>query len=468
MKQELHKLLSPHGQEHLLVFWDELTGEQRRSLAEDVRRIDFALVQRLFREQSAGVNWATKAAQATPPPAARLGCSDNLFSQSAAVAVGHRALSAGEVAAVIVAGGQGTRLGFDHPKGMFPIGPVSGSSLFRILFEKVLATSRRYGVRVPLFVMTSRATHDETVEYLESQNRFGLPADDVRLFCQGQMPAVDQETGKVLLAEKHQVALSPDGHGGMLAALASSGGLDELERRGIRHLFYCQVDNPLAPLCEPEFIGYHVLAASELSTQVVAKQDPLEKVGNVATVDGRMTIIEYSDLPESVARKQNADGSLYLWAGNTGIHVFDVGFLRRLSTTASALPFHVARKKVPYINASGKLIEPDGPNALKFERFIFDLLPAAERAFVMEVDAGRAFSPVKNAAGEARDTPESVQAQMIKLHTEWLAQAGVMVMRGAPVEISPLFALDEADIALRQTEGRLPREMHMTRPQFFC
>jgi UDP-N-acetylglucosamine/UDP-N-acetylgalactosamine diphosphorylase len=471
MKQELQHLLSAHGQEHLLAFWDELADEQRRTLADEIRRLDFALVNRLFREKSVAEDWATKAKRATPPPAARLNntqSTQNPFPKGDAVDRGREVLSAGEVAAVIVAGGQGTRLGFDHPKGMFPIGPVSGSSLFRILFEKVLATSRRYEVRVPLYIMTSRATHDETIDYLETHNRFGLPAEDVRLFCQGQMPAVDLATGKVLLADKHQVALSPDGHGGMLAALANCGALDEMERRGIRHLFYCQVDNPLAPLCDAEFIGYHVLAESELSTQVVAKQDPLEKVGNVALVDGRMTIIEYSDLPEPVARTKNADGSLYLWAGNTGIHAFDVQFLRRMTGTAGALPFHLARKKVPYVDRAGELIEPDSPNAMKFERFIFDLLPAAQRAFVMEVDAACAFAPVKNAPGEARDTPESVQAQMIQLHKQWLATTGVAVEPGVAVECSPLFALDEADVIVRQKEGRLPRQLHVTQPKFFC
>jgi UDP-N-acetylglucosamine/UDP-N-acetylgalactosamine diphosphorylase len=468
MKHELQKELSAHGQEHLLAFWDELTDAQRQSLAEEISRIDFSQLEQLSREQFAAESWATKAGRATSPPAARLGSTDNPFSRDDAVARGRRALSAGEVAAVIVAGGQGTRLGIDHPKGMFPIGPVSGSSLFRILFEKILATNRRYGVRLPLWIMTSRATHEETAEYLESQNHFGVPAEDVRLFCQGQMPAVDLATGKVLMADKHQVALSPDGHGGMLAALDGCGGLDDLERRGIRHLFYSQVDNPLVPLCDPEFIGYHVLAGSELSTQVVAKREPLEKVGNVAMVDGRMTIIEYSDLPDTVARKRNADGSLSLWAGNTGIHVFDVPFLRRMTGTAGALPFHLARKKVPYIDAGGKLIEPDAPNALKFERFIFDLLPAAERAFVMEVDAVRAFAPLKNASGEARDTPETVQAQMTALHRGWLSGAGIKVEPGVPVEISPLFALDESDVSARQKEGRLPREMHVTHPRFFC
>jgi UDP-N-acetylglucosamine/UDP-N-acetylgalactosamine diphosphorylase len=468
MKDELRKQLSAYEQEHLLNFWDELEKEQRRSLAEEIRHVNFELVERLFRDESAGEDWGTKAQRATPPPAARLDSADNPYSKEQAIKRGHEALSRGEVAVVIVAGGQGTRLGFDHPKGLFQIGPVSGSSLFRILFEKVLATSRRYRVPVPLFLMTSSATHNETAEYLESERYFGLPRDEVHLFCQGQMPAVDLETGKLLLASKYKLALSPDGHGGMLAALAESGRLDELERRSIRHLFYCQVDNPLVPLCDPEFMGYHLLAGSELSTQVVAKQDPLEKVGNVAMVDRRMAIIEYSDLPDSVANKRNTDGSLYLWAGNTGIHAFDVAFLRRMSTSATALPFHRARKKVPYIDPAGELIEPEAPNALKFERFIFDLLPQAERAFVMEVEPAKAFAPVKNAPGEPRDTPETVQKQMIDLHTQWLTAEGATIRPEVPVEISPLFALDGADLLARRQEGRLERELHVTQPRFFC
>jgi UDP-N-acetylglucosamine/UDP-N-acetylgalactosamine diphosphorylase len=468
MKAELEKLLMPHGQEHLLAFWDELTGEQRNTLADQIRRVDFALVEKLYRDRSSGENLAAKADRATPPLAARLAKADNPFSRDEAIKRGRQAITDGEVGVVIVAGGQGTRLGFDHPKGMFSIGPVSGSSLFRILFEKVLATSRRYGAEVPLLVMTSAATHGETAAYLEEQLYFGLPAEEVRLFCQGQMPAVDLSTGRILLAQKHELAVSPDGHGGKLAALVASGSLDELERRGIRHLFYCQVDNPLVSMCDPEFVGYHVLSRSELSTQVVAKQAPLERVGNVVMVDGRMTIIEYSDLAAAVAEKRNADGSLYLWAGNTAVHVFDVAFLRRMSGTASALPFHRARKKVAHIAAGGKLVEPDAPNALKFERFIFDLLPAAERAFVMEVDPRRAFAPVKNASGEAADTPETVQAQMVALATEWLAAAGVKVDPGVAVEISPLFALDASDVRNRIREGRLERELHVTRPRFFC
>ncbi len=468
MRDQLAAQLHVFGQEHLLEFWDELSDFERRSLSDQIGAVDFSLIARLVGEQDSTEGWARKAERALPPPAARLGGAHNPFSQDRAIERGRQALASGEVAVVIVAGGQGTRLGFDHPKGMFAIGPVSGSSLFRILFEKVLATARRYHVRVPLLVMTSAATHEETAAYLESQSYFGLPAADVRLFCQGQMPAVDATTGKVILAAKHKLALSPDGHGGMLAALSKCGVLDELERAGISQLFYCQVDNPLVRMCDPEFLGYHLLGDSELSTQVVAKQSPLEKVGNVVMVDERMTIIEYSDLPESVADRRNADGSLVLWAGNTAIHLFSTAFLRRMSGQATALPFHRARKKVPYVDSTGRLVEVDSPNAIKFERFIFDLLPAAERPFAMEVDARRAFAPVKNASGEGHDSPETVQAQMVALHGEWLAAAGATIEPGIAVEISPLFALDAEDLQSKVRHGQLEAGLHVTRPRFFC
>ncbi len=467
MKDELQQLLSRFGQEHLLMFWDQLNEAERRQLAAEIREVDFALLKSL-RGGQANEDWASKAMRAIPPPAARLSAGGNPFSRSDAAAGGREALDRGEVAVVIVAGGQGSRLGFDHPKGMLPIGPISGSTLFRILFEKLLAIGRRHGVQPPLFVMTSDATHGETVEYIEANNYFGLSPKGVHFFQQGRMPAVDIKTGRVLLESKSHLALSPDGHGGKLAALKNSGGLAKLHERGIRQLFYCQVDNPLVSLCDAEFLGYHLLSRSQVSTQVVAKQEPLERVGNVVMVDGRMTIIEYSDLPNTIAERRNPDGSLMLWAGNTAIHIFDVTFLKQMAEKAEALPFHLARKKVPYVNEQGQSIEPSEPNAIKFEKFIFDLLPAAERAFVMEVDPQVCFAPVKNAPGEKTDTPESVQRQMIHLHARWLRKAGAKVEPGVAVEISPVFALDEPGLIEKARIGKLQSDLHVTQPTYFC
>jgi UDP-N-acetylglucosamine/UDP-N-acetylgalactosamine diphosphorylase len=458
----LHERLAAHHQQHVLRDWDRWTDEQQRSLAGQIAQLDLDALAAAFRGQSAGENWAELSARASAPPAIRLHASDNRFSTEQARQRGAAALKAGKVAALLVAGGQGTRLGFDHPKGLYQVGPVSGASLFQILLEKVLATGRRYGVAVPLYLMTSPATHAETLEFLAANGRFGLPESDVHVFCQGTMPAVDAESGRLLLDSPGSLALSPDGHGGMLAALARSGGLSDLAARGIEQLFYFQVDNPLAPVCDPDFLGYHLLAGSELSTLVVAKQFPTERVGNVANVDGRLRIIEYSDLPEAAANRRRPDGSLELWAGNTAIHVFDVALLKRLSSQADALPFHLAHKAVPHLDEQGRRVEPSKPNAIKFERFIFDLLPAARNGIVVEADPSQSFAPLKNAPGSERDSPETVHRQMVTLHRSWLEAAGMSVADGIDVEISPLFALDA-----EQAAKKLTRPDAISKPTYF-
>jgi UDP-N-acetylglucosamine/UDP-N-acetylgalactosamine diphosphorylase len=239
----------------------------------------------------------------------------------------------------------------------------------------------------------------------------------------------------------------------MLAALRSSDALQEIQDRGLRQMFYLQVDSPLVSMCDPEFLGYHLLCGSELSTQVVAKQNALDKVGNVASVDGRLRIIEYSDLPDEAAERRAADGSLFFWAGNTAVHVFDVAFLARMAESGTALPYHRALKKAPYVDEHGQVVTPSEPNAIKFEQFIFDLLPAAQNAIVVEADAAKTFAPVKNGPGAAKDSPETVKAQMTALHTEWLREAGAVVADGTLVEISPLFALDAQQVAEKIRPG---------------
>ena len=256
------------------------------------------------------------------------------------------------------------------------------------------------------------------------------------------MPAVDVATGKILLSAKDQLFSSPDGHGGMLAALAGSGCLEEIASRGLQQIFYCQVDNPLCQICDAATIGYHILADSELTAQAVPKTDPLQKVGNIVSIDGKVQIIEYSDLPEDVAKRTSADGSLLFWAGNIAVHVFNVSFLERMADHADALPFHLAYKKVPFIDAQGNRVQPDQPNAIKFEKFIFDLLPMAEHSIVVEVDPQKAFSPVKNAASESFSTPLTAQRAMVAQATTILNEAGVLVEPDVPVELDPLLALD--------------------------
>ena len=457
-KTELLDRLRPFGQEHLLRFWDELSAPDRATLSQQIEGIDLAQIADLAKQASATAQpsaqeHAAAARRAEPPPAIRLAEQQAGHAVVQARQRGEQALRDGRLGVVLVAGGQGSRLGFEHPKGLFPIGPLSQASLFQILIEKLIAVRRRYGANVPLYVMTSPATHDETGAALEKHKRFGLPPGDVVVFCQGTMPAVDARSGQLLLEEKGRLFLSPDGHGGMLRALRHSGALSDVRRRGLAQLFYFQIDNPLVAVCDPEFIGFHLGADAEVSTQVVAKQNPLDRVGNVVSIDGQVRIIEYSDLPDDVASLREPDGALKLWAGNIAVHVFDVEFLDRMSQDGGQLPFHFARKKVPYVDAAGDHVEPDAPNAIKFEQFIFDLLPAARRALVVEVDEKAVFAPVKNGTGAERDTPETVRRQMIALHRAWLRLAGATVDDGVAVEISPLFALDAAELASKIEPG---------------
>ncbi len=464
-RQQLHDSLASSGQQHVLAFWDDLDARQRAHLAAQIDALDLPLIDQLAQASGGSEDWAALAARAAAPPAIRLQGAPPAISPEEAQRRGQEALAAGHVGVILVAGGQGTRLGLDHPKGMFSIGPVSGASLFQILVEKIVARSVASGMRIPLYLMTSPATHQETLDYLQANENFGLPTEDLHVFCQGTMPAVDAESGRLLLASKHELALSPDGHGGMLHALAASGGLADIHGRNITTLFYCQVDNPLVEMCDPALLGYHLLSGSELSTQVVAKRSLRDRVGNVVSVDGRLRIIEYSDLNplgDEIVGRRGAGGMPIFWAGNTAIHVLDAAFLDRMAGTARALPYHVARKAVSHVDPSGSAVEPTEPNAIKFERFIFDLLPEARAAVVVEVDEAQTFAPVKNAPGEATDTPESVQARLVDLHAAWLREAGCEVAEGVAVEISPLFAQNAQELAARVRPGTT-----VTKPRYF-
>lgn len=455
--------LRQFDQTQLWKFSSDLTSEARARLERQIDSIDFSQLAQLVAGHDQAIDWKEMAAKAVPPPAIRLGQPNAAYSPEDARRAGEEALRAGKVGMLLVAGGQGSRLGFDLPKGMFPIGPVSGRSLFQMQCDRLAALSRKVGKDIPLFIMTSPATDAETREYFAREQQCGLKPDQIHFFCQGQMPAVDAKTGKVLLSEKDEIALSPDGHGGIVAALERSGCLKEAQSRGIELFYYAQIDNPLAELCDPLLIGYHLLSHSQITTQVVKKRFAKEKVGNVVSIDGKVQIIEYSDLPDSVAEHTTPDGGLRLWAGNIAIHVFDVGFLASVAGRADALPFHRALKKVPYIDEHGNRVAPDEPNAIKFERFVFDLLPLAEHSLVVEADAARVFAPVKNADGAPVDTPESARQAIVRLHRLWLEEAGARIDSGVRVEIHPRWALDEAEV-----KEKIQGDLHFTADTFLA
>jgi UDP-N-acetylglucosamine/UDP-N-acetylgalactosamine diphosphorylase len=459
---DLRQRLQRHAQEHVLAHWDRLTAEQRQGLLRQVQALDLDLLSRLYarRGEKTGVPAPERIA---PVPVIPHDSPDNAERRRQ----GEAALRNGEVVVLLVAGGQGSRLNFDHPKGQYLVGPVSRKPLFQVHAEKVLALSRRHNTALPFLVMTSEATHDETVAFFEEHRFFGLPRDLVFFFRQGMMPALDLATGRLLLEEPHRLFLSPDGHGGTLTALRSSGLLEQMKSRGIRHVFYFQVDNPLVKVADPIFLGHHLSARAEASSKVVAKAGPDEKMGVFALVDNNCTIIEYSDLPGNLARGTDEKGRLRLWAGSPAIHFFDLGFLERMTGSPEYLPFHLARKKVPCLGPDGRRIEPEVENALKFERFIFDVLPAARRWALVEALRAEEFSPLKNAEGA--DSPATVRRDLVHLAAGWLEKAGVRVPRrpdGAPaydLEISPLFALDAEELA-----GKVGPDTTITGPRYFA
>ena len=454
IQENLRQRLQPFNQQHLLAFWEQLSESQQRRLAHQIQKIDFQLMQQLSGDVFQQQDWADLATRAESPEAITLADFADAESYQQAVFQGSEVLRGGKVAMILVAGGQGSRLGFEAPKGIYPIGPLSHRSLFQMFIDHVAARGQQFGKPIPLFIMTSPATDEQTRAHFHENGYLGMDPQQIHFFCQGSMPALDDE-GKLILEHPDQIFLSPDGHGGMLAALQHSGGLQKLVEMGIEQIFYAQVDNPLVQVCHPALIGYHILRHSEMTTQVVRKQDPLQKVGNVVVVDGVNQVIEYSDLPEPQARLTNPDGSLKLWAGSIAVHLFETQFLVRCSDQADSLPFHQARKKVACIDASGSRIEPDSPNAIKFEKFIFDLLPLAKRGIVLEVDPAEGFCAVKNAPPAASETPDHVKQAISDLHRRWLIQAGAIVEENVRIEINPKFAIDADELATKIQSGCL-------------
>ena len=447
------------GQNHLLGFAAELTPEKLESLKKQISTIDFHQLKDLHR-QSFEKPVEIDPSKIEPIEALAGAKSDSDRELRArAAAVGLEALLAGRVAVVLVAGGQGSRLGFEHPKGMFPIAPVTNATLFQIHAEKILARTRQSGHPIPWYIMTSPTNDAETRAFFVQNRYFGLAPENVSFFMQGTMPAVDVETGRVLLAEKGEVFTSPNGHGGTLLAMRDQGVLADMAKRGCDLAFYFQVDNPFIDILDPGFIGYHIIQQADVSLKVIRKAYAAEKLGLVVRYDGRPAIIEYSDLPDEVAKRTDEKGDLLLWTGSIAIHVFRRAFLERITGADVGLPFHFAKKKVPFVNEKGELVEPSTPNAIKFETFIFDCLPLAEKVAVVETSRVEEYEPVKNAEGD--HSPDIVRAAIGRKVSRWLEQAGIKVPtddKGEPtvaLEISPLMGLSPDDF-IRRVKDRSP------------
>ena len=462
MSANLAEKLNAAGQSRLAKTLESLDGAAKARLQAQLEQIDWEELPQLIKDYVLKKPETSIPSDLSPAPFFPLKPKDAAQAElyKKALAEGKRLLSEGKVAALTVAGGQGTRLGFDGPKGTFPISPVKHKTLFQIFAEGLKRASGKYGHQVHWLIMTSELNDKPTRDFFAKHSFFGLPKDSVCFFTQGTMPAIAYD-GSLLLAERDSLALAPNGHGGTLLALKKSGCLDKLAKLGVEQISYFQVDNPLIPVVEPFFIGLHSIEKAEISAIMLPKTNPFEKLGNFCVSKDRLEIIEYSDMPNALAEKRNADGTLAFIAGSPAIHMLSRAFVERLTKNGRLdMPWHRADKKVAFIDNSGKLVTPEKANAVKLESFIFDALPLATKTMVLEGQREELFAPTKNPTGV--DSVESCRAMLVARDARRLELAGVKIPRkadGTPdclVEISPLIALDDEDAASRLKGRQTP------------
>lgn len=452
MSDDLRKRLEQLHQGALLRHMDRASAPQRKQLIKQLNTLDLPMIGQLIEtqvkhKQHFALPKKMEAVEVYP----RVPEEKYAALYKKAQERGDQLLREGKIAAFVVAGGQGTRLGYNGPKGEFPVTPIKKKPLFQVFAEQIRAAGRDAGRAVPWYIMTSDVNDAATREFFKKNNYFGCDAKDVNFFQQGLMPAFSFD-GQMLLAAPDSLALVPDGHGGSLRALFKSGALADAKKRGVEHLSYFQVDNPLVHCVDPLFLGLHDVTGSEMSSKMIPKTEPLERVGNFVFADGKLQVIEYSDLPEEQARRTNPDGSLVFNAGSIGIHALRVEFVERLNSGHLEMPWHRAEKKVAFVDESGKMVEPSKPNAVKLEQFVFDAIPLAKNAIVFETTRAEEFSGVKNKEGI--DSPATCMRDQINRAGRWLREAGVDVpMKGedvdAVLEISPLLANSDEELRKR-------------------
>ncbi len=449
---DIRSPVKKYNQEHLLRFWDELSDDQKSSLTHDLETINWDR----FEEWS---NYCVSADLTTPglgdefqpAPYYPVDPTDSELKKLYAQAInkGKELIRAGKVAAFTVAGGQGTRLGFDHPKGMLPISPIKNKSLFQLFAESILRFSELYGTKIRWYIMTSDENDEETKDYIRKCKNFGLEEDQIYFLVQGKMPAFDLN-GNLILKSKWQIAKAPDGHGGSLNALKLSGALADMEQNGVDYISYFQIDNPLVTIIDPLFIGLHVLTQSDMSSKSIPKTGPEEKMGVFCKSGEKVGIVEYSDLPDELAVKTDKNGKLKFISGSPAIHIIDRNFVERLNQNKFQLPYHKALKKIPGITNLEMENAPDQPNGIKLETFVFDALPLTNKTIILESVRDQEFAPVKNKSGV--DSVDSARQMMIAEHVRWInaiippEQAESVDLKNSTVEISPKFYVTIDDL----------------------
>ncbi len=392
--------LKEYKQEHLLRYYDELPQDKREILLGEIEKLDFSPLESIGREGERKVGNLT--------PADALGAEEIAKNRQKYEEVGLSAIKSGKAAAVLLAGGQGSRLGFSGPKGMYKIGIDRDLSIFACQMENIKQVASKAGYNFHLFIMTSTINDACTREFFAEKGYFGYDKSKIHFFVQDLTPACDFD-GKVLLSEKHLPALVPNGNGGWYVSLMKSSSGEIISKEGIEWLNVYGVDNVLQRICDPVFLGATILAGVNCSSKVVAKSCPEENVGVLCKEDGAPTVIEYTELKDEQRYARDEKGKLIFDAGVILNYLFSVKKLEEIGN--ASLPYHIARKKVECIKDGARFI-PDKPNAYKFELLAVDLVKLMGNCLAFEVEREREFAPVKNATGV--DSVETARALLIK------------------------------------------------------
>ena len=396
---EAMEKLKKYGQEHVLKYYAELPDEQRNTLIEQIDRTDFTVIGQAAETGKRGTIAPIKAM--TIP---EIDMGRERFER-----IGMEAVKAGKLGAVLLAGGMGTRLGSDAPKGMYDIGISKPVYIFQRLIENLMKVVEKAGNYIQLFVMTSEKNHDATVGFFKEHDYFGYDKDYIAFFKQDMAPAADFD-GKVYMEAKDSIATLPNGNGGWFLSMKKSGLIELVEKRGIEWLNVFAVDNVLQSIADPVFAGAVLEGGYSVGSKVIRKVNPQEKVGVMCTEDGRPSIVEYIELTEDMLTQRDENGE---YAYNFGVilnYLFKVDKLVNL--LERKLPYHKSAKKIPYINEAGELVKPEEPNGYKYEQFILDMIQMLDSCLPFEVVRGKEFAPIKNKTGV--DSVESARELLRK------------------------------------------------------
>ncbi|XP_041984263.1 UDP-N-acetylhexosamine pyrophosphorylase-like protein 1 [Aricia agestis] len=447
--EELKEYVAAHGQEHLLKYWPELSDNEREQLASEIKKLDLSEMNEIFRRamDATKVIMEKLDDDLKPIPQTHYESVPGLTKSKIEEYenIGFNEIANGKVGVLLLAGGQATRLGFGHPKGMYDVGLPSHKTLFQIQAERILRVQQMAEERtgkagkITWYIMTSEHTKAPTAEFFKNHSYFGLNEEDIVYFEQGRLPCFDFD-GKIILDEKYHLSSAPDGNGGIYRALKNQGILDDFVNRGVEHLHAHSVDNILIKVADPVFIGYCKSKNADCAAKVVQKSSPSEAVGVVCRVNGYYKVVEYSELTDEAAERRNPDGKLTFSAGNICNHYFSSEFLSKICDFETKIKLHVAKKKIPFVDENGVRQKPSDSNGIKMEKFIFDVFEFAKNFICLEVARDVEFSALKNADSAKKDCPSTAKEDLLRLHRKYIREAGGVVEDNIEVEISPLLS----------------------------